>query len=188
MSYRTEINGFQIFGNGESYPEWLDFIAKQNIEIDNEDCYKGEIHDFMGMLETLETIVLNIEQKRQNEIQQLKEREQIAIKENKDIAYFQATLHDPTSRHYKRSMFDLRNIYIDTINDKSKINNNTEDSFRNSLFDRTIDFIENGYIFMPYQAFMACQDVIERCDHFSTPNHFYCYKIKDGKSITVSAH
>lgn len=65
MSYRTNIEDVQIFGNNEYYPEWIDFIQSQGIEVDNEGNYSGEIHDFMGMLTTIETIVLNIEEERQ---------------------------------------------------------------------------------------------------------------------------
>ena len=46
MSYRTTIEDFQIFGNNETYPEWLEFIKSQGITIDEEGNYSGEIHDY----------------------------------------------------------------------------------------------------------------------------------------------
>ena len=41
MSYCTYINGTQIFGNNEYYPEWIEFIRKQGIEVDEEGGYDG---------------------------------------------------------------------------------------------------------------------------------------------------
>jgi hypothetical protein len=41
MSYRTKVNGVQVFGNNESYPEWIEFIRSQKIDVDDEKCYKG---------------------------------------------------------------------------------------------------------------------------------------------------
>ena len=32
MSYRTRINGNQIFGNNEWHPEWIEFVKSQGIE------------------------------------------------------------------------------------------------------------------------------------------------------------
>ena len=60
MSYRTRINGSQIFGNNEYYPEWIDFIQSQGIEVGEEGNYEGEITDFMGALEVIEKITMNI--------------------------------------------------------------------------------------------------------------------------------
>jgi hypothetical protein len=36
MSYRTEVEGFQIFGNNEYYKEWIEFISSEGIEVDEE--------------------------------------------------------------------------------------------------------------------------------------------------------
>lgn len=157
MSYRTNIEDIQIFGNNEYYPEWIEFIKSQGIKVDDEGNYSGEIHDFMGMLTTIETIVLNIEKERQKD--------------------------NPQSRYHKRSIFDLRNIYENTVKDMNDVN----ETYLNSLSDRIFDIINEGYMFMPYQAYNACKDKLEPCESFSTPNHFHCYKIKDGETIHISA-
>ena len=34
MSYRTYVEGVQIFGNNEGYNEWIEFIRSQGIKID----------------------------------------------------------------------------------------------------------------------------------------------------------
>jgi hypothetical protein len=56
MSYRTYVNGFQIFGNNDCYQEWIDFIKSQGITVDEENNYKGDIRDFMGALVCIENI------------------------------------------------------------------------------------------------------------------------------------
>lgn len=176
MSYKTKVDGVQIFGDNEIYPEWLEFIKTQHIEIDKEGCYSGEIYDFMSMMMCIEQIVINIENRRQNEINELKNREKqynIAID----------CLHDTTSPYYKTSLFDLQNIYDETIKDMHQPN---EDSL-NSLFDRIYDTIEHGYIFLPYQLYNICKDKLKPCASFTTKNHFRCFQLKKGESIHIHA-
>ena len=182
MSYRTTIEDFQIFGNNEIYPEWLEFIKSQGITIDEEGNYSGEIHDFMGMLTTIETIVLNLEKERQKEIESLRQREIKAKNAREDTKFFTEALHNPESRYYKHSMFDLTNIYRDTLRDM-----NEKGPYLNSLSDRIFEIVSTGYIFMPYQVYNVCMDKLEPCEEFSTPNHFLCYRLKDGETIHVSA-
>ena len=64
MSYRTEVNGLQIFGKNECYPEWIEFIKSQGIAVGEEGQYDGEITDFMGAMDACERIVLGIEERR----------------------------------------------------------------------------------------------------------------------------
>ena len=56
MSYRTSINGTQIFGNNEWYVEWANFIESKRIKIDEDGCYDGEIDDVMGMFDVIDKI------------------------------------------------------------------------------------------------------------------------------------
>lgn len=65
MSYRTYVNGQQLFGNNEIYPQWIDFLKTQGVEIDEDDCYRnGEIKNVMKAIETLEQIVWDIHKHR----------------------------------------------------------------------------------------------------------------------------
>ena len=64
MSYRTTIEGVQIFGNNDCYQSWLNFIKSQGIEVDADNCYEGEITDFMGAVKAVEEIVMNVAKKR----------------------------------------------------------------------------------------------------------------------------
>lgn len=64
MGYRTYINGTQVFGNHERYPEWIAFIQSQGITVNENGEYKGEITDFMGALAVVEQITLRIEKER----------------------------------------------------------------------------------------------------------------------------
>ncbi len=56
MNYRTRINGNQIFGNNEWYPEWIEFVKSQGIEVDEDNCYEGEITDVKGLFITIDKI------------------------------------------------------------------------------------------------------------------------------------
>ncbi len=64
MSYRTTVNGTQIFGNNEYYIEWENFIKSQGIEIDEEGCYDGEITDVMGMFDAIDKITKRLIEER----------------------------------------------------------------------------------------------------------------------------
>lgn len=64
MSYRTKINGKQLFGNNEWYEEWGEYLISKGIEIDDEGLYEGELDNFMEALEVIEKITMNIEAER----------------------------------------------------------------------------------------------------------------------------
>ena len=161
MSYRTYVNDVQVFGNNEYYPEWIEFIKTQGIDVDEDGNYEGYITDFMAGLKCVESIVLKMEKERQDEIEELS---------------------NQGSKFHKSTLFDLRSIYQDSI--KSLEEN---DEYEISLFDRLYQFLEDGYIFMPYTFFKACEDMLEKNNEFSTEKHFHCFKLKDGKRIHVKA-
>lgn len=57
MSYRTSVNGIQIFGNNDYFDPWIDFIKSQGIEVDSEYNYHGYItHDIDEALKIIERI------------------------------------------------------------------------------------------------------------------------------------
>lgn len=68
MSYRTYINGTQIFGNNESYPEWFDFLKSKGIKIDEDGIYDGYITDLQGMFNVIDKITQNLINKRHEEV------------------------------------------------------------------------------------------------------------------------
>ena len=161
VSYRTYINGTQIFGNNEYYPEWIEFIKSQGIEVDEDDgFYNGEITDFMGALETIEKIVMRLERE---------------FQERKKLASRLSDKNKPIS-----SLFDFSNIA------KELEEQDEQCSFNDSLFDKLLYYTRNGYAFMPYSFYMACIDKLETSDD-KTKGHFHCYKLKDGEKINVSA-
>lgn len=180
MSYRTMIEDVQIFGNNESYPEWIAFLEQEGITIDDKGHYDGKIYDFMSMLEVLETIVFRLEKERQERIQTLQKQEQQAKPDRK--AYFEERLHNPDSPYYLCSIFDFQKNYRNALHDKQD-----KDPFGPSLFDELSDIIKNSYCFLPYQAFIACRAKLELCDPFSTSAHFCCYQLKPNKYIRVKA-
>jgi hypothetical protein len=155
MSYRTCVNGEQIFGNGEYYHEWIEFIKSQGIEVDEDGCYEGEIVDFMGALVTIENIVMRLN----------KEREERKIE------------FDGKTRMPIESLFDFSNI-------PQKI---ADPKYETSLLDELHQLIENSYAFMPYVFYQACEEQLTQDHIYTTPNHFFCYKLNDGEKIHVRA-
>lgn len=161
MSYRTYINHNQIFGNNEYYPEWIDFIKSQGIEVDEEGNYDGQITDFMGALKTIEKITMRLEAE---------------FQERKDAMNRLNNKHKPI-----QSLFDLSNIPAELEDEKNF-------EIRESLFDKLFRYVRDGYAFMPYTFYLACEDILDLSDAFETDKmHMYCFKLKDGKTINVSA-
>lgn len=68
MSYRTRVNGTQIFGNNEYYEKWADFIKSQGIEIDEDGIYDGDIEDLQGMFNVIDTITRELINERHNQV------------------------------------------------------------------------------------------------------------------------
>ena len=167
MSYRTYVEDVQVFGNGEYYPEWMDFIKSQGIEIDDEGCYEGEVHDFMGALVIIENIVMRLYQ----EAEARRERLGGMIGKRKIYGFF-----------------DLTHM-VDTITMNNQVDENgkrlCEDG--DSLFDELMSAVNNSYAFMPYAFFQACEEKLEQIDSFATKDHFHCYKLKNGETIHVQA-
>lgn len=64
MSYKTYVNDTQIFGNNESYPEWINYIKSKGIEVGENDSYTGELDNFMEALDVIESIVMKLEAER----------------------------------------------------------------------------------------------------------------------------
>ena len=56
MSYRTYIEGKQVFGNNVCYREWDEFIKSCGIQMDEDGGYEGDITDVKGMFNTIDLI------------------------------------------------------------------------------------------------------------------------------------
>ena len=92
MSYKTRVNGKQLFGNNEWYDEWGKYLISKGIDIDDEGLYEGELDDFMEALEVIEKITMNIEAKR---------------RERKEAG----------GKFFSQSIFDNGDIYDSLVND-----------------------------------------------------------------------
>lgn len=68
MSYRTYVNGTQIFGNNEYYKDWIDFLKSKGIDIDEDGVYEGEIDDVMGMFSVIDKITRKLINERHEEV------------------------------------------------------------------------------------------------------------------------
>lgn len=60
MSYRTVIEGVQIFGNNECYADWIDFVKSNGITVDKDDCYEGDITNVEGLFKVIDKITKKI--------------------------------------------------------------------------------------------------------------------------------
>lgn len=156
MSYRTYINEKQVFGNHECYKEWIDFLKKQGIDVNEENEYDGYITDFMGALQVIEDIVLNMEKQR--------------MQKNSEIK---------SEKCKYSSLFDWSHIPTKLENEDKN------DKFHTSLFDELFDIVETGYAFLPFAFFLACKDKLEKAKPYSVNGYFHCYKLKDGEKIHV---
>lgn len=68
MSYRTRINGIQVFGNNDYYKEWADFLESEGIKIDEDCCYDGYITNLQGMFNTVDLITRSLISQRHTEV------------------------------------------------------------------------------------------------------------------------
>ena len=156
MSYRTNVNDTQIFGNNEYYIEWENFIKSQGIEIDEDGCYDGEIDDVMGMFGVIDKITKRLIEERHLEVL------------NGETDYKGKPLTELTD--LSSSMLLKGDVPI-------------------FMFDKQM--IENAYCFLPYQVYLAVEDVIERTREIYEKDgtRWICctYKLKDGKKIRVHA-
>lgn len=149
MSYRTYINGTQVFGNNEYYPEWIKYLKSKGITIGEDDEYDGEIDDFMETLDVVESIVIRLEAERRER------------KKNGE-------------EFYSLSLFDLGSIYDAVVANPT----------RESILDKELYYLENGYMFMPYAFFKACESILE---YKGLSLKGKVFKLKDGCKIKVSA-
>lgn len=108
MSYRTKINGKQLFGNNEWYEEWGKYLISKGIEISDEGLYEGELDNFMEALEVIEKITMNIEAKRRERKKAGKEFFSQSIFDNGNI--YDSLIND--DKHYE-SLFDKEKEIIE---------------------------------------------------------------------------
>ena len=158
MSYRVWVNSHQLFGNNESYPEWEEWVKSQGIKIGEDGDYNFYTHDFNGMMQAVEKIVIRL----------IKERHQDVIKGRK---YFDFRIHKEVPYH---ELGDYSN-FLEEVEKDQEIQNNKIYSFHYHL--RNI--IENGYFFLTYRLFDICRDKLE--------DYLVSYKVKDPKGIEISA-
>ena len=167
MSYRTEVNGIQVFGNDEYYPEWIEFIKSQGISVNEEGRYEGHITDFMSAIKACEQIVLRLDD-------EIKER----------FAHLEHTINtaDPEAQawlaKHNKSLFDLTPIRRKTDEDADK-------TLGTRLFDELYDLVEYGYLLIPIKLFNACRDDIEL--DLGNKTRFRAYRLKEGRQINVHA-
>lgn len=168
MSYRTEVNGTQIFGNNDAWPEWLEFIKSQGIGIDSDNWYEGYITDFEGALEACEKIALRIQSEHEKTMAELSEKCGGNIPEKLKNKY--------------ASLYDISYI-------KDKLDCRDDGPDRTTLFDELYGLVHCGYLFIPYLLFQACRPLLEYYEPEPgvPPRRLWNYRLKPGAAIHVSA-
>ena len=176
MSYRTYINGVQVFGNGEYYQEWLDFVRSKGIKVDEEQGYEGDIVDFMEALDVVESITLRLNRERNKHIQLL----------TKALG---ANISPNLVGEIPKNLFDMTNIpkKIDPDCSITLEESIGKSRYGTSLLDELMNTIDNAYAFLPYSFYKACESVLERTNVFSSDRHFHCFKVKEGEKIHIKA-
>ena len=177
MGYRTYVEDTQVFGNNEFYPEWIEFLKKQGVEVDEDCLYDGYITDVMGAIDVIETIIIRLETEAREKHEQLVNAG----------AYDKAT--DKKKREKVRELFwDTDSLFNFTSNydqwqGLKKMSHN--DRLMSSLTDEMIRVVNNGYVFISYMFVQAIKDKVELDNPFAVPGHLYCYKLKEGEKIHV---
>ena len=100
MSYKTRVNGKQLFGNNEWYDEWGKYLISKGIKISDEGLYEGELDDFMEALEVIEKITMNIEAERRERKKAGEKFFSQSIFDNGDI--YDGLIND--DEHYERKL------------------------------------------------------------------------------------
>lgn len=77
---------------------------------------------------------------------------------------------------FTQSLFDLSNIYDDVANYSTE-----------SLLDKELLYLENGYMFMPYAFLKACENIIEDKGYSFKGKHTRIFKLKDNCKIKIHA-
>lgn len=164
MSYRTSVNDVQIFGNNEYYPEWIEFIKSQGIEVNDDGCYDGEITDVMGALKTIEKIVMQLEKEHREE----------------KVDKWEDNYITSESGELYKSLFNFSYTYDKVVDSEGK-------RYSNHLTDLLIEIKNNSYVFMPLAFLQACGESIKKGHISRTDGRLYTYSLIDGKKIKVHA-
>lgn len=166
VSYRTTVNGVQIFGNNECHPEWLDFVRSQGVAVDAENCYDGVIRDVMGAIEACERVVLRIDDERR------------ATRESLLTTATNVAARERIERRHP-DVFDLREMrrVVDRANDPG------EPPMAPRLLDELLSVVEDGYLFIPLALLRACEPDVVRDD--GHPTRLNAYRVRDGHEIAV---
>lgn len=169
MSYRVSLDNFQIFGNGESYDEWDEFIKSQGIAIDEEGCYDGEITDVMGIFVTIDKIIRRL---------QKEFHERVAKQDPEEVKRYREAGKTRFIHHEMTDFSDSMFLAPDT-----------------PWLEFNLEMINGSYCFLPYQVLQAIKPKIEKVHYDSHKDYkingvdwWYCYyQIKPGMTIHVHA-
>lgn len=173
MSYRTTINGIQVFGNNESYEHWDEYIRSQGIEINEEGCYEGDISDFHGAVTALENIVKDLMDQRKADWEKIRHQVEKVLDEDPENEW---ALHQKSI--LTRSLLDFSNYETDIL------------EHQDSILDTLFEITSAAYAFFPYILYTACRSQLERMDPTQEPDGTYRihnFKFKAGQSAHVKA-
>lgn len=150
MSYRTTVNGVQIFGNNETYPEWDEFIRSQGMSIGDEGEYDGEITDFYGAVTTIEKIVRGLMDERKADWEKEKYRIEQVLK------------NDPGNHWATDRKANLTRSYFDFSGFEKYLYG--DGTYREAHLDILFQIVQESYAFYPYTFYLACRDQLDLKD------------------------
>lgn len=173
MSYRTYVNGHQLFGNNECYPEWLDFVKTQGAVIDESKSYQCRITDFDQAVLTCENIVMRLSREKTEQNAELLRHIEQVLREQPDN---KAAL--TRKRRYSKHMFDFSDLEEQAA------------SRETALFDGLYGAVFESFAFLPLALYLYCRDqlqpdTIQTCE--SGLYRIHRYKLKPGGTILVEA-
>lgn len=73
-------------------------------------------------------------------------------------------------KYNNSSLFNFGETYDEIIQQEE------DDRFKQSLFDKNMTFIHSAYMFIPYALFDACSNKLEADKAWAIEGHCYCYK------------
>lgn len=164
MAYRTTVNNVQIFGNGDLYMPWLDFVQSQGIPVDENLDYDGETDDFMGALAACEAIAMQAKFER--------DANRLALTDNGKRPI--DTL-PPRLQARCASPFDLTDIERACAGHEA------------FLFDELYERVFHGIAFAPMALYLACRDMLEFDPDGTASGRAYAFRVKPGCKIKLHA-
>lgn len=158
MAYRIQVNGVQIFGNGEAPKAFLDFLREQGVDIDKDCCFEHIFEigtlDVMKAVDAIEQAVKDIDEERRERLRKSSLR----------------TINSMAAR----SLWDFsdKEEYLKTAE---------EGDLGVNITDLAFEVYTTGYIFIPvkFVKTLLHDGCIKTVEPYTDGKHLHCYTQTD---------